>query len=286
MDLRSGYHQLPLHPDSRYITTFSRHVGLRRYRCLNFGISSAAEVFQNTIREVLSGLPGVLNVSDDLLIYASSIEDHHCRLRGVIQRIKESGLTLHKEKCQFLKNKISFFGYTFSDRGVAPDPDKVRDVQEAPAPSNISEIRSFLGMVNFCGRFVPDLSNLTKPLRELMKSATTWQWGPEQERAFKDTKAALSADTTLSYFDPARSTNIAVDASPYGLGAVLTQLQGNGEWALIAYASRSLTDTEQRYSQIEREAIAIHWACRHFHVYVYGHPFTVSTDHKPLVPLF
>lgn len=168
---------------------------------------------------------------------------------------------------------------------MAPDPDKVRDIQEAPAPSNISEVRSFLGMVNFCWRFIPDLTNLTKHLRELTKSATTWQWGPDQEQAFKDSKAALSAVTTLSYFDPARPTNVAVDASPYGLGAVLTQ-QRNEEWAPIAYASRSLTETEQRYSQIEREAIAIQWACRHFHIYVYGHPFTVSMDHKPLIPLF
>ena len=286
MDLRAGYHQLQLHPDSRYITTFSTHVVPRRYKRLKFGISSAAEVFQNAVREVLAGLSGVLNVSDDILVYAKSAEEHHRRLTAVLKRLKEAGLTLHKEKCEFLKRQVSFFGYVFSEAGVNPDPEKVKDVKDAPAPTTVSEVRSFLGMVNYCGRFIPNLTTITQPLRELTKNKTTWEWGPTQEDAFQVTKTALSADTTLVYFNPLHATVLAVDANPTGLGAVLSQQQADGEWAPVAYASRALTDTEQRYSQIEREVIAIHWGCRHFHLYVYGHPLVVHTDHKPLIPLF
>lgn len=115
LDLTTGYHQIELHPDSRYITTFSMHVGLRRYKRLNFGISSAAEIFQNTIRETLSDIPGVLNVSDDMLVYGTSQEEHDMSLEVVLTRLSDCNLTLNAEKCKFNKTRVEFFGYVFSD---------------------------------------------------------------------------------------------------------------------------------------------------------------------------
>ena len=144
--LNSGYHQLELDEASRYITTFSTHVGLRRYRRLNFGISSAAEVFQEAIRETLSGLVGVLNVSDDILIYSATLEEHHARLRATLQRLSDNGLTLHRKKCAFYTNAVEFFGYHFSNKGLQVDPKEVEAIRSASVPKNATEVKSFLGM--------------------------------------------------------------------------------------------------------------------------------------------
>lgn len=142
-------------------------------------------------------------------------------------------------------------------------------------------------MVNYCGRFIKDLSSLTIPLRELTKATNPWVWCVDQDTAFQKVKDALSSNTTLRYFNPQPDTQVAVDALPKGLGAVLMQKRTKeDEWAPVAFASHSLTENEQRYSQIEKEAIGIYWGCWHFHLYVYGHHFTVTTDHKPLIPLF
>lgn len=124
LDLNAGYHQLKLAEESRYITTFSTHLGLRRYKRLNFGISSAAEIFQNAVREILSGLQGVINVSDDILIHSATLDDHCRQLRATLKRLAEHGVTLHKEKCQFFKKDIEFFGYVFIQEGVIVDPRK------------------------------------------------------------------------------------------------------------------------------------------------------------------
>ena len=253
-----------LAPESCQVTTFSTHLGLRRYKRLNFGISSAAEVFQDIIRGVLSGLEGVLNVSDDILVHAPTMEEHLTRLKAVFQLLRESGLTLHKEKCEFLKSEVWFFWYRFSDAGVGPD--KVKEIQSAPSPTTVTGVRSFLGMVTYCGQFMQNLTDLTKPLRELTKSTSPWVWVSKQEQAFQKTKAALSENTTLMYFDPRKESELAVDSSPTGLEAVLSQRQECGNWAPVAYASRTLTPTEQQYSHIEKEAIAVHWGCRHFHL--------------------
>lgn len=164
LDLRSGYHQLVLDEESRYITTFSTHVGLRRYTRLSFSVSSAAEVFQNTIQELLMDLPGVMNVGDDIFIHTKTIAEHNAQLTKVLQRIQEAGLTLHRNKCKFLKQTLQFFGYVISASGVTPDPEKVRDIKGAPTPTTVTEIISFLGMVNYFGRFIRDLTTLTQPL--------------------------------------------------------------------------------------------------------------------------
>lgn len=148
LDLTSGFHQLEL-PDSRYITTFTTHLGLRRYKCLNFGISSAADVVQNTICQTLQGLRGVKNLSDDIIVYGTSQSEHDDNLRPVFQRIKESGLTLNRKKCEFNKFRLEFFGLIFSADGISADPKKVAAIQQASDPQDTGEIRSLLGMANY-----------------------------------------------------------------------------------------------------------------------------------------
>ncbi len=287
VDLRSGYHQLEISPESRYITTFATHVGLKRYKRLSFGISSASEVFQNTIRQVIEGIPGVLNVSDDILIHAPTREEHDKRLHALFTRLSEKGLTLNGQKCEFAKSSIQFFGLVFGKDGVSPDPSKVDAIKNAPPPQSAAEVRSLLGMASYSARFIPNLSTVTEPLRALIEKNVKFVWTDEHDRALQQLKDSLSAHVVGAYFDTNKHSQLIVDASPVGLGAVLAQTDEHGNCKVVSYASRSLTPTEQRYSQIEREALAITWAVtRRYHMYLYGRPFTVVTDHKPLIPIF
>ncbi|KAK3083972.1 hypothetical protein FSP39_006106 [Pinctada imbricata] len=281
LDLRNGFHQLELEPESRYVTTFSTHVGLWRYKRLNFGISAAPEIFHNEIRQALQGLKGVRNLSDDIIVFGSDQKTHDANLRAVLQRLREKNLTLNKEKCSFNQNRISFFGYVFSAEGISADPKKVEAIKDAKKPSNQSEIKSFLGMTNYVSRFIPDYSTITDPLRKLLRDKTPWKWTSEQDNAFEKVKRNLTSDRVMTFFDPRKQTELHVDASPVGLAAVMSQ-----ENKIVAYASRALTPVEQRYSQTEREALAIVWGCEHFHLYLFGKPFTLITDHKPLEYIF
>ena len=250
LDLNQGYNQLELAPESRYIATFSTHLGLRRYTRLNFGISSAAEIFQNAICETLSGIEGAINLSDDILVYGKTQEEHDKSLKATFQRLRESGLTLHKQKCVYGKDKLELFGY----------PKKVEEILNLDAPSNASDVRSLLGMTNYCSQFIQSYATVPQPLRELTQKERTWEWTARHDQALAQLKGALANAPVTAYFDPNKDTEICVDARPVGLGAILAQTDpDNGNQQVVAYASRSLSDTEQRYSQTEREALAVVW---------------------------
>ena len=179
LDLRNGYHQLLLAEKSRNVTTFTTHVGLRRYKRLNFGINSAAEIFQNAISSSLEGLEGVRNISDDIIVYGRNQHEHDERLEAVLKRLQDRNLTLNKAKCEFNKHKLEFFGYVFGENGLSADPKKCEVIKNAPPPTNVSELRSFLAMTNYVSRFIVHYSTITEPLRALLKMEVTWQWNPE-----------------------------------------------------------------------------------------------------------
>ena len=285
LDMNVGYHHIELAPESRHITTFSTHLGIFRYKRLNFGISSAAEIFQDIIRQTICDLNGVINMSDDILVHGEDQAEHDKNLRAVLTRLRDKGLSLNRNKCEFNKKKVAFYGYVFSSDGISPDPRKVHDIKEAPKPESPDEVSSLLGLVNYCSRFIHNLATITRPLRDLTKKSIPWKWESKHEEAFNKLKQSIMSDQIMAYYDPKKETELLVDASPVGLGAILAQVDAKGQ-TIVAYASRSLTPTEQRYSQTEREALAITWACLHFHLYVFGSRFTVLTDHKPLVPIF
>lgn len=223
IDLNQGYHQIPLHPDSRPLTTFSTHVGLFRYKRLNFGISCAAEIFQKKVSEAICGIPCVKNVCDDIYVGGIDIDDHDRHLKQLFQQLQDSGLTINLPKCQFRVPTMLFFGHVFSEKGMSPDPKKVEALQLVAPPTNVSEVRSLLSSAAFCSRFIKDFAMITRPLRQLTCSGVKWRWTGEEQSSFESLKAALSAKTTLANFDPEKSTSIFVDGSPIGLGAVLTR---------------------------------------------------------------
>lgn len=236
--------------------------------------------------DILSGLKGVVCMVDDILIYGKTQAEHAKNLTEVLKRIQASGLTLNQDKCEFSETLIRFLGQLIDPNGIHADPEKVKAISNMPQPQNASEIRRFLGMVNQLNRFSPHLSDKLKPLQDLLSSHNQWAWGPSQEQAFHATKAALVSRQVLAQYDPLLPTVVSADVLSYGLGAVLTQQQANSDdYKPVAYISRTLTSTEQHYAQIEKEALAVTWACEWFQTYLLGIKFHVHTDYKPLVPL-
>lgn len=287
LDLNKGYHQLELSPESRYVTTFSTHVGLRRYKRLTFGVCSAAEIFQDAIRSVIQHIPNAFNYSDDILVFGKTQAEHNRALYAIFECLLSSGLTLNKEKCEFNKSSLEFYGHIFSAEGVQPDPKKVEAIRAASIPQNASEVRSFLGMASYCARYIPNFSTISTPLRDLTKHNCVFLWSQDCQASFDAIKKELCSTTTMAYFDPTLRTELIVDASPVGLGAILAQYKDNNQNPhIISYASKSLTNTEKKYSQPEKESLAVVWGCEHFHLFIYGAPFTIVTDHQALLTIF
>ena len=284
LDANSGFWQIPLSPESRPLTTFITPFGRYHFNKLPFGISSAPELFQRRMNSILEGLEGVVCLMDDVLVYGKDEAEHDARLLRVLERLEAVGATLNREKCAFKQSSVKFLGHLVGGDGVRADPEKTSAIREMETPQSVSDLRRFLGMVNQLGKFSLQISELTQPLRELLSTKRAWLWGPDQEQSFNQVKEELSQPTTLVLYDPKRELKVSADASSFGLGAVLFQQDGDN-WKPVAYASRSLSETERRYAQIEKEALAVTWACEKFTDYVLGRKFQIETDHKPLVPL-
>lgn len=240
LDLKWGYHQIELDEQSRQYTTFATHTGLYRYKHLMFGVSAAPEIYQHVIQQALQGCPGVKNISDDLIVFGKNQQEHDTNLNGVLSRLQDRGLTLNGEKCKFNVPKIKFFGYIISAAGVRPTDQTVAAIRNARKPNNASEVRSFLGLVNYCSRFIPNFSTLAAPLRQLTCKSVPWTWTDLHQNAFERLQHVLTSDLVTAHFDPSAPTQLRVDASPVGLGAILTQTQ-DGQTKPVAYTQAALS---------------------------------------------
>ena len=223
---------------------------------------------------------------DDVLVHGRTQEEQDERLTLVLSRLQAAGITLNQEKCKFSQTSVRFLGHVVDHTGIQPGPEKIPAITHVHTPKNAGDVRRFLGMINQLSKISPNLAEETQSLRELLSKERAWVWGEPQELAFCRLKKILTNAPVLAHFDPNRETIVSADASSYGLGAVLLQKQENGEFQPVAFISRSMTPTEQRYAQIEKEALAFTWACERLTDYLMGLTFHVQTDHKPLVPLF
>ena len=242
-------------------------------------------MFHEDVKKTIAVVQGAKNITDDIIVYGKTPELHDQVLGDTLQKLKLNSLTLNHAKCLFDQLQIEFFGYVLSAEGISPDPAKVQALREAERPSNAEEVRSFLGMADYSSRFIKNFSTLAAPLRELTQSEVAWRWAEREQEAFMKIKNSLLDNATLAYYEVGAETEAVVDASPVGLGAVLTQKKRNGHRPVM-YISRSLSPVEQRYSQTEREALAICWACERLRMYLAGARFKVVTDHKRLEAIF
>lgn len=283
VDLASAYYQVVLHPDSRDLTSFITHEGLFRFKRVCFGLASAPAAFQQIMTKILGGCKGVLCYLDDIIIFGKTASEHRQNLEQVLEQIAGAGLKLN-EKCVFNTSELSFLGHRVSAEGIAPLQTKVDAIINAPAPKDAATLRSFLGLVEYYSKFVPRLAEEVEPMRRLLRKDVHFDWDDAAKQSFAGVKRLLASHTVLRMFDPTLPVIVATDASAYGLGAVLQQVEGS-HVRTVAFASRTLTETERKYSAGEREALACLWACEKWHVYLWGRSFTLLTDHQALVAL-
>ncbi|XP_033725336.1 uncharacterized protein K02A2.6-like [Pecten maximus] len=221
-----------------------------------------------------------------MIITGKTTGEHLQNVSCVLERLQQYGLRANLEKCEFFKNRISFCGHEIDSDGLHKTQEKTEVVLKAPEPTNTTELRSFLGIVNYCGRFMKNLSATLHPLHQLLQKDCKWQWNEECQNAFEEVKNMVTSKEVLTHYDPTLPLRVASNASPKGLGAVLSHVMADGSERPIAYASRSLNEAERNYAQIDKEALGIVWAVKRFHTYLFGRHFTMITDHQPLVSIF
>ena len=234
---------------------------------------------------MLAGAEGVVCLMYGILVYDKDEGEYQRHLEAVMHRLKQAKITINADKCQFAQSTITFLGQIINQNGIQPDPDKVRAITALPLPTNVPEVRRFMGMVNQLSKFYPQLADKAKPINDFLSGKNDWNWGDTQQKSFNLIKNDLSSVPIFALYNPKLPTAITADALSYGLRVILTQQQPIGENNPIAYVSRALTSTEQRYPQIEKEALALTWACKRLSNYLIKIHFHIHTDHKSLIPL-
>ena len=250
------------------------------------GISSAPELYQRAMEDIFADMEGVEIVMDDLLIHAPTVESHNKILKRVLQKARDVNLRFNPKETKLCQNSVEYVGHVISDKGVRVSEDKVRAVVQMPVPTSIANVQTLLGMVTYTCKFLKDLSAVTEPLRQLIKESNnrgfTWHWDEMHQEAFDKLKKMMTSTPVLRSYSLNEPIIISCDASQSGLGCVLLQNDKP-----VAYASKALTNAEYAYAQIEKELLAIVFAMKKFHSYIYGRTdVTVETDHLPLIRIF
>ena len=287
VDVSNAFWHVELDDESSHLTAFETPMGKFKWRRLPFGISVSPEIFQRRLIESLEGLNGIACIADDILVYgcgdtvAQAKVDHDRNFIALLKRCRELNIRLNVKKLKLHQTTVRFMGHELSDRGLQSDPNKVKAITEMPSPTDKQALQRLLGMATYLSRYVSNFSELTAPLRELLKSENEYKWDAEYHgKALASLKSSLVNTSALAFYDVSKSVTVQCDSSQSGLGAVLLQ-----EGKPVEYASRALSETEKAYSQIEKELLAILFALERFHTYVYGRKITVETDHKPLITI-
>ena len=278
-DALKAFLQVHLTEESSKLLVINTHKGRYRFKRMPFRAKMSQDVFQMKMDLIMERCPGVISIHDDIVVYSVSEEDHDANLVNLLNVAQIEGLVLNSKKLELKRPRVSFFGVEYSADGMHPCPKKIQGITEMTPPTDKQQLASFIGMVLYMGNFVPHLSHHTEPLRAMLKQEAVFAWDEMANASFQKIKdlIAKSATKPLRYYDRTKPVTVQADASQRGLGACLLQ-----DGQPIAYTSKSFTDTETRYANIERELLAIVFACQQFNTYVLGRPFTVESDHKPL----
>lgn len=288
IDLASGFHQVELDEDSIAKTAFSTEKGHFEFLRMPFGLKNAPRTFQRVMDNILRGIADerCAVYLDDIIVFSTSLQEHLVNLRKVFERLRRSNFKIQLDKTEFLRKEVAYLGHVVTPDGVKPNPDKIKAILKYPIPKTQKEIKSFLGLLGFYRRHIKDFAKITKVLTQcLKKNAVINVNDTEYIECFNTCKNLLMNEPILQYPDFSREFRIATDASDFAIGAVLSQLK-NGSELPVAYASRTLNESETRLSTIEKELLAIVWAVKYFRPYLYGRKFKIFCDHKPLQWLF
>ena len=282
IDLRSGYWQVPMHPNSIDKTTFVTPHGSYKFTRLPFGLKNAPAAFSRLGAMVFKDLVGVGIYIDDIIIASHTFDEHLQTLRQTFQRLQEAGLRASPNKCEFATSTIRFLGHVKDPSGLHPDPAKLAAIQQYPPPATVKEVRAWLGVTGYYRHFIPAYSLIAAPLTDLLSDPRHFKWTPECQHAFEQLKHALSSPPVLRPPDYLKEFFVYTDWSPVAVSAVLGQKDPDGSEYVIEWASHKLKGAQRHYSASEGECLAVVWAIRKFHSYIAGTHFTLVTDHVAL----
>ena len=284
IDFASGYWQIKVRDGDVGKTAFVSRDGLFEFVRMPFGLANAPATFQRTMDVLLTGLNWkmCLVYIDDIMVFSGTFDEHLQHLREVFERLRQSNFTIKLSKCYFGKSEAQYLGHIVSQDGVKPDPVKIAAVESFSVPQTLTDVRSFLGIVNYYHRFVPDLGTLAEPLYYLMKKNVHFSWNEQCQAAFEKIKVLLVSSPTLRFPDFTREFIICCDASDVGLGVVLSQVDEDGKEYVVSYGSRALSKEEKNYTVSERECLAVIFGVTSFRCYLHGRHFIVYTDHGSL----
>lgn len=282
LDIHKAYLHVGMDDEGAKIQAICTHMGTYKVNRLMFGIKTAPNYWQSIMDRILEGLTGVACFFDDIVIKGSNLIELHKRTKEVLDRLKQNNLHVNKGKSKFFETSVKYLGHIVDSDGLHKTSDKIEAILNSPRPTTQTEVKQFLGLINYYYRFIPDLASKLHPLYQLLKKENTYYWTKECEEAFSKIKKEMTSDQVLMAFNPQHPLILATDASPHGLSAVLSHILPNGIERPIAFASRTLSNAEKNYSHIIKEATAIYWGLTKFFHYCYGRPFTLITDNKPL----
>lgn len=288
VDTKKGYWHVELDHESSLLCTFNTPFGRYRFKRLPFGVIVSQDIFQRKLDQVYQGIPNVTGIADDLIIFGSTPQEHDKAFIQMMEASREGNIGLNSDKLQFKQNQVNFYGHKLTQQGIKPAEDKLQSIKDIQTPTNTMELHTILGMINYLNRFSVKLAELTAPMRELTKKNAHFKWKPHHQEALENIKQELCSAQLISYFDPDPSTEtiLQCDASSTGLGAWIRQIDKNNQEKIVAMASRTLTQTESRYSNIERECLAVMFGLEKFNFYLMGRHTLVETDHSPLEQIF
>ena len=285
LDLKGAYTQLRVNEKSQQFLGLNTIKGLYVYQRLPFGVKPAASIFQSAMDRILENLENVQAYIDDVLIWQETPEKLYKSMKKVLERLRQYNVKVNLEKCQWMVKEVKYLGHILTREGIKPNTDKIKAIIEAPEPQNVTQLKSFIGMVMYYSKFLKNLNVVLAPLYILLKKEQKWLWSEECVKAFKACKKELCEKHVLTHYDPKKQIMISCDASDDGISGVLSHLI-NGEEKPVFFVSRTLSLTEKKYPILHREALAIVFAMEKFYKYIYGHFVEIFTDHKPLLGIF
>ena len=286
LDLSQAFLQLPVQSSSRKYLVINTPEGLFQFNYLPFGLTASPGIFQAFISKVLANIPGVLCYQDDILLMSSEVESHNKILKEVLSRLKDAGLKLNVNKCNFFVEQVEYLGFVFNEKGVHPKPGKISAIIDAPVPKDVKQVQAFIGLCNFYSRFISNFAALMSPLYALLKKNARFCLSDECQFAFDTVKNVFAEGHILQHFNVNYETCLETDSSSYGVGAVLLQRASkDAPWLPIQFASQTLNAAEKNYSQLEREGLSVVFGLDKLKKNI-GSKFTIFNYHKPLHSLF